>query len=355
MILLNKRMLGARGWTRRASALNQFMRSRRLVIGLLLLSQATVIGCHEMRDPSPHSSGYIRVRDGTRLHYLDWGGRGPALILLAGLGGSAHTFDDLAPQLTDSFHVIGITRRGTGESDRPETGYDVPSRARDDIDVLDSLKVPSAIFVGHSIAGDELTELGSKFPQRVAGLLYLDAAYDRSNPPPVGTKLPVRPPSVRTFDELLDSRRRSYLGLPRAMETDLWKTQRGHDGELIASPPLDIYFKMLDQEKQWRPDRRDIKAPAVAIYAFDPHRPLVPGALADLDSAERTRLDAEWQTQHWAWQRQEIASFQREDPSLKVIELNPADHVVYFSNPREVIAAIRAFLPMLSGRDSTRN
>src|SRR6266567_6188592 len=50
------------------------------------------------------------------LEVLDWGGRGPALVFLAGLGSTAHVFDTFAPQFTDRFHVLGITRRGFGAS-----------------------------------------------------------------------------------------------------------------------------------------------------------------------------------------------------------------------------------------------
>jgi non-heme chloroperoxidase len=333
------------------------MTSRLLILSLVLLPGAAIlVGCERMRDSSLHHAGYVRVRDGTRLHYLDWGGHGPTLVLLAGLGGSAHTFDDLAPQLTDSFRVIAITRRGTGESDRPSAGYDVPSRAHDDLDVLDSLKIHSALLVGHSIAGDELTELATKDPQRVAALLYLDAAYDRSTAPPIGqsdpARLVIRAPQVQTFDQLLDSQRHSPLGLPRAMETDAWKTARGRDGELISSPPLPIALEMLRQAKQWHPDYRDIKAPATAIYAFDPERPLAKVLLSPSDSAENRKWNELWQSEHWAWQRQEIERFKREDPSARVIVLRPANHLVYFSNSREVLAAIRAFLPTPPQKDS---
>ena len=39
------------------------------------------------------------------------------------------------------------------------------------------------MLVGHSIAGDELTWLGGHHPERFSGLVYLDAAYDRSGDP----------------------------------------------------------------------------------------------------------------------------------------------------------------------------
>ena len=76
---------------------------------------------------------------------------------------------------TDRFRVIGITRRGFGRSSQPASGYDLDTRARDDIAVLDTLKIGQAVFVGHSLAGTELSKLGAVYPHRVRKLVYLDA------------------------------------------------------------------------------------------------------------------------------------------------------------------------------------
>jgi non-heme chloroperoxidase len=73
----------------------------------------------EWKDPSSHSVRFATVDPGVRLEILDWGGSGPPLVLLAGLGNSAHVFDGFAPKLTASNHVYGITRRGFGASSAP--------------------------------------------------------------------------------------------------------------------------------------------------------------------------------------------------------------------------------------------
>src|SRR4029077_9070667 len=105
------------------------------------------------------------------------------MVFLAGLGNTAHVFDTLAPKFTARFHAIGMTRRGFGQSERPDTGYDMPSRVADLVGFLDALKIQKAILVGHSIAGDELTAFAAAHPQRVIKLVYLDSAYDRSQIP----------------------------------------------------------------------------------------------------------------------------------------------------------------------------
>ena len=43
--------------------------------------------------------------------------------------------------------------------------------------VLDVLKINRPVLVGHSIAGEELSSIGSRHPEKVAGLIYLDAGY----------------------------------------------------------------------------------------------------------------------------------------------------------------------------------
>ena len=133
------------------------------------------------RDGTPHETRFVRVNRGAGVQVLDWGGKGKGrtMVLLTGLGDNAHVYDQFAFQFTGEFHVIGITRRGYLPSSQARTGYDVATRARDDIAVLDALGIARAVFVGHSVAGTELTALALNHPDRVEALVYLDA-YDLS-------------------------------------------------------------------------------------------------------------------------------------------------------------------------------
>jgi len=133
-------------------------------------------------DPSPHKVQFITVdpKEDVRLEVLDWGGSGRPLVLLAGGGDTAHVFDDFAPKLTSSYHVYGITRRGFGASSAPaphDNNYSADRLGDDVIAVLDGLKLDRPILAGHSIAGEELSSIGSRHPERVAALIYLDAGY----------------------------------------------------------------------------------------------------------------------------------------------------------------------------------
>ena len=42
--------------------------------------------------------------------------------------------------------------------------------------ILDKLQIAKPILVGHSLAGEELSYIGTQAPQKAAALIYLEAA-----------------------------------------------------------------------------------------------------------------------------------------------------------------------------------
>lgn len=148
-----------------------------LLPAFLLLSVARAQTPDVWRDPSSHTVRFVTVEPNVQLEVLDWGDSGRPFILLNGLGGTAHGFDDFAPKLTSIGHVYGITRRGYGSSSSPSSGYGADRLGDDVLSVLESLKIGKPVLVGASIAGEELSSVGSRYPDRVSGLVYLDAGY----------------------------------------------------------------------------------------------------------------------------------------------------------------------------------
>jgi pimeloyl-ACP methyl ester carboxylesterase len=173
------------------------------------------------QDRSKHRVQFVTVEDGVRLEVLDWGGSGRPVVLLSGLGFTAHVFDDLAEKLTGTYHVYGITRRGYGASSRPASGYTEDRLTEDDLRVFDALKLSAPVVAGHSIAGNELSQLGIYHYERIGALVYLDAlndgADDYTDYDTVTSKLPEsmrKPPTalpsdVKSFAAYQDWRKRT--------------------------------------------------------------------------------------------------------------------------------------------------
>jgi pimeloyl-ACP methyl ester carboxylesterase len=130
-------------------------------------------------DASHHTVQFVIVEKDIKLEVLDWGGKGRPLIFLSGLGNTAHIFDQLAPKFTANYHVYGITRRGFGDSSKPAptaANYSADRLGNDVLAVIAALKLNRPVLVGHSIAGEELSSVASRHPEKVSGIIYLDAA-----------------------------------------------------------------------------------------------------------------------------------------------------------------------------------
>jgi non-heme chloroperoxidase len=149
---------------------------------VFVLSLLSVVTLHAQGkiDSSSHTVQMIPVEKDVSLEVLDWGGTGRPLVLLTGLPDTAHVFDDFAPKLTAWYHVYGITRRGRGVSSKPEpnaTNYTADRLGEDVLAVIAALHLNKPVVAGHSIAGEELSYIGSHHPEKVAGLIYLEAGY----------------------------------------------------------------------------------------------------------------------------------------------------------------------------------
>jgi len=120
-------------------------------------------------DPSPHKVRFIPVAKNINLEVLDWGGNGPPLVFLSGWGNTGHVFDSFAQRFTAHHHVYGITRRGFGLSSTPPStleNFDPDRLADDVVAVIDVLKLDNPILVGHSVAGQEMSSIGVRYPAR---------------------------------------------------------------------------------------------------------------------------------------------------------------------------------------------
>lgn len=272
------------------------------------------------KDPSPHRVQFVTVEEGVRLEVLDWGGPGRPVVLLAGLGNTAHIFDDFAPKLTGEFHIYGITRRGYGASSTPTTGYTADRLADDVLAVLDALRLTGPVLVGHSIAGEELSSLGSRYPDRTAGLVYLDAAYDRSAFPSLAASVPQPVPAETDRESFaaLGAWIKRILGVefPEAELRNMYES--GADGKVgrrrtLPEVPLAI------MEGVRKPDYAGIRVPALALYAT------VKEPAAEYQQANEK-------------------SFQAEVAKGRVIALEGAKHYVFLSNEGDVLRDLRAFL-----------
>ncbi len=94
--------------------------------------------------------------NGARFHVADAepNGDGPLVVLLHGFPQMWWAWRYQLPVLAGAgYRVVAMDLRGTGASDKPPQGYDVPTLTRDVAGVIRSLGAQDAIVVGHGVGG----------------------------------------------------------------------------------------------------------------------------------------------------------------------------------------------------------
>ena len=318
----------------------------RALAAILLVSKLCVGWVQESQwhDPSPHRVLSVAVAPDVKLEVLDWGGAAPPVVLLTGLGNTAHIFDDFAPKLARTYHVYGITRRGFGASSAPSSGYTTDRLARDVLAVIESLKTQPPIVVGHSFAGEEMTVLGTQFPTRVAGLVYLDAAYDRTTASSAKWNTlfaRAQPPPPGPEDQKSYSAFRAWyvrtMGIDPP-EADLRASSVPSPYSPIGDPRTPPSVPAAILSGLTKPDYAGIGVPALAIYAVPRSEQDVPGFGTASQSVTRDLFQVMQEQE-----RTNSAAFRSAVRRARVIEIPGAKHYLFLTNEEDVLRAIRAF------------
>ncbi len=131
-----------------------------------------------LNPPNDPFSRFLAARDGLRLHYLDYQGRGDdcsPVVCLPGLTRPAEDFDYLARALmTSGRRVLALDYRGRGESqwDPDWSHYDFDVEQDDILRCLEHAGVARGVFVGTSRGGLHMMRLAKSRPGLIcAGVL----------------------------------------------------------------------------------------------------------------------------------------------------------------------------------------
>jgi pimeloyl-ACP methyl ester carboxylesterase len=318
---------------------------RSVAFSCLMLAPDSATAQAVCRPPAGHP---VRVSPLLSLDVVEWGGKGETLLFLSGAAMPAYVFDDFAPLFTDSYRVVGVTRRGIAPSGPSPSGYSSRALTDDVIAVMDSLGIASAHVVGWSFGGIEAVWLAVASPGRVKSVILLDS-YDVSAEaghfPPLGVREPAPPPFL-PFDStsaLTLSWRQRRNGQPAVPLTAICVNNRfsgdgRYLGRVTASGIVDSLVRGMS-----RLPFASIESPVLAIFAvsrgvgdFYPNYALMgreERLAADSLAAGRSRASASAR-----------ARLQRELPKSMIVEIPGANHALFLSHPGATYLAMRRFL-----------
>ena len=227
-----------------------------------------------VKDPQ---SNYVKV-NGLRLHYLDWGGDGPPIVILHATGFLARIYRPIAEALRAIGHVYAYDQCGHGDSECPALDAISWYRTADDLEgFLLAMGFSGVRAFGHSAGGTAIASVADRRPDLIARAMLVEPVlidpadpferpnqlYDRTLKRKASfdsvaamyanfaAKLPYaswRDDVLRDYCEYgtrAEGDGRRTLKCPPAIEARLYQTARDFDGLghlLTATVPMLVVF-----------------------------------------------------------------------------------------------------------------
>ena len=159
-------------------------------------SAFNAVALHHFRAThSPPGETYLVA--GHAMHIRCMGSGSPTLVLDAGLGNDDLIWSGVQPALAETTQVCSYDRAGFGWSDRLAEPRDADHIASELHGLLATAKIDGpVVLMGHSIAGLYERDYATRYPNQVAGLVFVDGstplqernarlrALDQKGPPP---------------------------------------------------------------------------------------------------------------------------------------------------------------------------
>ena len=140
----------------------------------LLACRAAPIPSHLVYPAGTSFRASERHVAGTRLRLIDTG-TGPAVVFVHGFGASLYSWRHQLESVLQAGHrVVAFDNAGFGFSDHPAGGFGNAAYTELVLALLDSLGIPDAVLVGHSMGGQIAAEVAVAAPHRVRGLVLMD-------------------------------------------------------------------------------------------------------------------------------------------------------------------------------------
>lgn len=114
--------------------------------------------------------------DSVRLCCMDFGGEGPAVLLVHGLAGRGNEWRSTAEWLRRAHRVFALDQRGHGQSEKPTGDYSRDAYVRDLIGVIERLQPRPALLIGQSMGGINAFLAAARRPDLVRGLIAVEAS-----------------------------------------------------------------------------------------------------------------------------------------------------------------------------------
>ena len=250
--------------------------------------------------------------NGINIHYMRTGGSKPPLILLHGLTANGACWTAVAHVIGGDYDVIMPDARGHGKSSVPNYGYRYEDFANDVVGLIEALRLPPPILIGHSMGGMTAAIVASRNPKLLRCVILADPTF----------LSPEVQREIRDSD-VADQHRR-YLTM--SLEDVVAEERVRHPDrpletiELIARARLQTNMGAFDVLKPPNPDYMQV------VSAIEVPSLLVIGGSAGVVSPDVA------------------ADLHRLNPRLQVEQIPEVGHGLHYDQPERFAVVVKSFL-----------
>ncbi len=264
--------------------------------------------------------------NGHSLHYLDWGAVGkPVALLVHGLRGHAHSWDDVSAALCEDYHVLAMDQRGRGDSDWAKDGdYTTGAYVADLTGFCQALGLEKFILVGHSMGGRNSLAFGGENPQMLEKLVVVDVGptLDPRGSQRISQEIQNVPEEFDSFEAVLEYQNRQN----RFASEAVMRRRLRYATKELPNGKTGWKYDLLIREQR----RNGTVPPSEDLW---PSLPNIQCPTLILRGAESDILSPEVA-------QQMLTTL----PNCKMVEIQQAGHMVFEDQPTDFIAALKGFL-----------
>jgi pimeloyl-ACP methyl ester carboxylesterase len=153
--------------------MEDYKMSRKILSLLILFAALTLTGSGYSQN-----SGIALSSDSIEINFGVLGDGKPALVFVHGWSNDRSIWDSQMSYFSKKYKVVAVDLPGFGKSGNNRLNWTIPAFGSDVAAVIEKLDLDNVVLVGFSLGGPVVIETENKIPDRISGVVLVEALHD---------------------------------------------------------------------------------------------------------------------------------------------------------------------------------